>query len=252
MNVVVLSLCTALLTSSAGAFDHSHAKLDATLKQQVKNGRVHYAALKANRSNLDQYLAECSRVSQAEFGAWSPPQQLAYLINLYNAATLQLIIDHYPVKSIKDIGGLFKGPWKQECVGLFGQKVTLDHIEHQLIRPNYHEPRAHFALVCAANGCPPLRNGAYTAPHLNEQLEEQGRLFLRTPTKNRVDSAGKTVYLSPVFNWFSEDFERPGRSLLEFVTPYFTPADQKVLASSRDWKVRYTKYDWALNNASAN
>ena len=139
-------------------FDQSHSRFDRVLKKFVKDGLVDYAGLKANPGELRRYLDELSTPSEMDFGRWMEKEQLAFLINLYNATTLRLIVDHYPVKSIKDIGNLWKGPWDQPVVRLFGRKVTLNTIEHDILRKNYEEPRIHFALVCAARGCPPLRD----------------------------------------------------------------------------------------------
>jgi hypothetical protein len=250
MTKFLLGCCALAWTVSAAAFDHSHAALDRVLKQHVRDARVDYAALKSSRSDLDAYLRACAAVPEADFKRWPEAQQLAFLINVYNAATLQLIVDHYPVRSIKQIGGWFKSPWEIECVRLFGRPTTLDEVEHGLLRQNYDEPRIHFAIVCAAKGCPPLRTEAYTADRLNEQLADQGRTFLRTRANNRVDPGTRTVRLSPIFKWFSGDFARGDKSVLDFVTPYFTAADQQILASTRNWKIRYTDYDWSLNGAA--
>jgi len=241
-------LLLAALCAGAADFDHSYAQFDAVLKKHVRNARVDYPALKAGRAPLDATLKQFGAVTEGEFGRWTQPQQLAFLINLYNAATLQLIIDHYPLRSIKDIGNILKGPWKQEVVPLLGHTTTLDYLEHGVLRKRYNEPRVHFAIVCASIGCPPLRAEAYTADRLDAQLADQGRAFLQTPEKNRVDAADGTLFLSPIFKWFSEDFEKKSGSVVAFVTPFFAPADQSVLRTRRDLKIRYTDYDWSLND----
>jgi hypothetical protein len=251
MTKFLIAWCAIAGTVSVAAFDHSHEKLDRLLKQHVRNARVDYAALKTDRQPLDAYLLECSVVKEPDFRQWTEQQQLAFLINLYNAATLQLVASHYPVPSIKKIGGWFKGPWDQECVRVFGRTTTLDDLEHGMLRRNYREPRIHFAIVCAAQGCPPLRPEAYTAARLNQQLEEQARAFLRQRASNRVEPGQHTVYLSPIFKWFREDFEN-AEPILKFLAPYFPAEDQQRLAAERDWKIRYTEYDWSLNDASRN
>ena len=237
----------ALLAAAAHAFDHAHAAFDGVLKQNVSDGLVSYAALKAAPRALDDYLAALAAVPEAEFKVWSEPQRLAFLINLYNAATLRLILDHYPLKSIRSIGLLPGAAWKQEGVSLFGKKISLDHVEHGIIRQNYREPRAHFALVCAARGCPPLRAEAFVAVRLDAQLAEQGRTFLSQTEKNRVDATTGTVHLSPIFKWFSGDFEAASGSVVKFVTPFFSTAAQRALGS-REFKIAYTDYDWTLND----
>jgi hypothetical protein len=191
-------------------------------------------------------LPRCRRL----FKSWTKEQQLAFLINLYNAETLRLIIDHYSVRSIKDIAANSEGPWELPGVSLFGKKITLNHLEHGIIRENYDEPRIHFALVCAALGCPPLRSDPYTAEKLNQQLEEQGPRFISDSTKNRVDLERRIVYLSPIFQWFPQDFVKRSGSVLVFVEAYFPG---KVSNELRKWnfKIEYTNYDWSLNDFSS-
>jgi hypothetical protein len=233
--------------ASAEGFDHSHALFAGVLAQSVRDGRVHYGGLKERPEDLRSYLDHLSSVSEAQFETWLGEQRLAFLINLYNASTLDLIVQHYPVSSIKDIGSFFRGPWKQPVVSLFDEKTTLDHLEHGMLRKDYEEPRIHFALVCAARGCPPLRGEPYVAERLDTQLEEQGRSFLSTPEKNRVDLAERTVYLSPIFKWFADDFKGRGGSVLEFIRPYF-PAEVSAELRRGSFKVKYTHYDWTLND----
>src|SRR5687768_3343772 len=168
--VLVASLLLWLSTPGYGAdFDHSHAVFDKVLKAHVKDGLVNYTALKANPTDLNKYLDQLAAVSQSDFKKWNEKQQLAFLINLYNAATLRLIIDHYPTTSIRKIGSLLKGPWKQPVVRWQGKTTDLDTIEHKILRRQYKEPRIHFALVCAALGCPTLRNEPYLPTKLDEQ-----------------------------------------------------------------------------------
>lgn len=229
------------------AFDHEHAALSEVLQTHVReNGRVDYAALKQDPQKLLQYLDALAAVDEAAFRTWDEKQQLAYLINLYNAHTLQLILDHYPLDSIRDIGTLFMGPWDQEVVPLFGRHVSLDYVEHGILRKEYQEPRIHFALVCAAKGCPPLRREPYTAGSLEAQLEDQGRLFLAAPHKNRIDREKKIVYLSSIFKWFKKDFQAQHENILDFVKPYL-PADAAAAMAAEKYDVKYTDYDWTLN-----
>lgn len=234
------------LIVQAASFDHQHKLLDQTLRVYVKAGLVDYARLQHHRESLDEYLRASRAVSESDFDAWSPPQQMAFLINVYNAATLQLILDHYPVKSIKDIGGWFKGPWDQPIVHLWGRTLTLNYLEHDILRRRFQDPRIHFALVCAAKGCPPLRNEAYVAERLDAQLDDQARLFLAQRQKNRVDPEAGVVYLSPLFKWYRKDFEAKAGSLLKALQPYWPAEAAAALAKGR-FKIRYTDYDWSLN-----
>jgi hypothetical protein len=229
----------------AATFDQAHALLDSVLKQQVKDGRVDYADLVTHPNELNRYLDEMGRVPRPVFKAWSEPEQIAFLINAYNAYTLRLILDHYPVKSIKDIGSLLKGPWDQPVVRLFGETLTLNDLEHKILRVDYVEPRIHFALVCAAKGCPPLRAEAYVGARLEEQLADQARAFLGEATKNRIGTAERTVYLSPILKWYGRDFELTYGSVLAALKPYW-PNEWRAL-SLDGFKIRYTDYDWSLN-----
>ena len=236
-------------------FDHNHTALDRVLKQHVADGWVGYAALKAAPQPLDAYLATLAAVPEAEFKTWPEKERLAFLINLYNAATLKLIVDHYPVASIKKIGGFFNfgglgdGPWAQKVVRLFGRVTTLDYVEHEIIRKEYGEARVHFALVCAARGCPPLRAEAWTADRLEAQLDEQGKIFLGQTAKNRVEAKARTLYLSPIFKWFAGDFEAASGSVEKFVTPFLPEAARTALTAG-GFKISYTDYDWSLNDAA--
>lgn len=251
----VLLLISLLLATQAPAadsrvqpgFDSTHAALTRILSARVRNERVDYAGLKRSPEALRGYLDSLAGISRTEFEAWPRPEQLAFLINLYNASTLQLIVDHYPVKSIRKIGSLVQGPWQKPVVRLWGRLESLDHVEHVLIRPVFKEPRAHFALVCASIGCPPLRPEAYTGALLENQLSDQGRLFLSESSKNRFDPSTRTLHLSPVFQWFASDFEAPGSDIRTFVAP-FLPAETRAAVMMPGVKVRYTEYDWSLNS----
>ena len=234
------------LRAWSAPFDTMHAPWNAVLQQHVRKARVDYAALRAKPEMLDQYLAAVSQVTRAEFKAWSERDQIAFLCNAYNAYTLRLILDHHPVKSIKDIGSVLKGPWDQPVVRLFGETRTLNDLEHRMLRVDYAEPRIHFALVCAAKGCPPLRSEAFVGTRLNEQLDDQARAFVAESTKNRVDPDKRTVYLSPIFKWYSADFEVGDGSVLGHLKPYWR--DEWRALPLEKFKIRYTDYDWSLND----
>ncbi len=233
----------------ATEMDPSHRIFDKVLKRFVKDGAVNYAALKSDPKDLDRYLDQLSSVPEAEFKKWPVEEQLAFFINLYNASTLRFILDHYPVKSIRKLSNIFFGPWDQPIVRLFGIKTTLNALEHGRLRNNYAEPRIHFALVCAARGCPPLRSEAYHADRLNEQLEDQGRKFLSSQGKNFVDSQKRLLYLSPIFRWYADDFVKKYGSVKVFVQPYF-PSQMSSELSKAGYKIRYTSYDWSLNDSN--
>ena len=242
-STLLLLLATA---SRAAGFDPAHAAFGQVLAARVTNGVVDYAALKAAPTGLADYLGALAAVPEAEFKTWTEPARLAFLLNLYNATTLKLIADHHPVSSIKQIGGLIKGPWKQEVVRAWGRVFTLDELEHKIIRAKYPDPRAHFAMVCAAKSCPPLRSEPYTGDKLAAQLDDQARVFLAQTAKNRVDAAANTLWLSPIFKWFGEDFTAGGKTVPEFVAPFLPEAAAKQVRAG-GLKLRFTDYDWSLN-----
>lgn len=241
--LAMLALVAGPPAFAEGGFNHD--ALAAALARHVREGRVDYAALKARPAELDRYLGSMAAVSKAEFDRWAEPERLAFLINAYNAWTLRLILDHHPVQSIKDIGSFLRGPWDIPLVKLFGGTTTLNTLEHDIIRKEFAEPRIHFALVCAAKGCPVLRSEAYTGEKLEGQLTDQTRLFLATPEKNRVDAAGRVVYLSPIFKWYGGDFEAKSGSVLAFLQPHWPGGAGPV--DSDGYKIRHTDYDWSLN-----
>jgi len=213
-----------------------HKKFDNVLETYVSNGLVDYKSLLQNRKQFDDYLLSLSYVKESEYNSWDTNTKLSFLINLYNAATLQLIIDNYPVKSIKDIGNIFSGPWDKKVVKLFGKKISLDNLEHEIIRKHFDEPRIHFALVCAAKGCPPLRSEAYIGEKLDLQLSEQVKQYLQSSYGMVVDYNKNTVYLSSIFKWYSEDFN----SIDNFIKKYSS-------VDIANLKKKWIKYDWGLN-----
>ncbi len=257
------ALLALVVSSTAGAFDHSHQRYGALLKAHVAKGAVDYRALKANPRALNGYLDELASVSKQQFQKWSREEQLAYYFNLYNAATLKLIVDHYPVSSIKDIGGWLKGPWDQKVVRLFGDTITLNNLEHDILRKQYDEPRLHVALVCAARSCPPLRSETYTAQELDKQLDDQARVFLASPAGLRLDRRTATLHLSAIFDWYGDDFvgtftPKSGFSGLKpveaavahFCAGYLSDSDRLFLRRG-GYSIAYLNYDWSLNDASA-
>lgn len=247
----IFSLCLLVSIAKAQDFDHQHLTLNEILSANVdEDGLVDYDALAASPHQLLDYLGELAFVSRDQFDAWSEGDQLAFLINSYNAETLQLILDHYPLKSIKQIGGATGDPWEMPCVDLFGETMSLNQLEHGIIRANYpHEPRIHYAVVCAAIGCPPLRNEAFVGSRLNEQLDEQARKFLATPSKNYVDAKDGSLHLSPIFQWYGADFGATEAEMVAAIKQHLPPAAADALADQP--KISYTFYDWELNKKGA-
>lgn len=254
MRGIVLMLA-ALLGLPAGAAPASafdHAAFDALLHAHVRDGRVDYDAFKAAPS-FRGYLDALDRAAP---DAFAEPERLAFWIDVYNAYTIELIVQHDERESIRNINkflGLVaaKGPWKEPLVRAAGRRLTLDEVEHEIIRKQFREPRIHFALVCAAVSCPPLRSEAYVGARLEQQLDQQARLFLlHTPAGNRVDLAARRLYVSPIFDWFRQDFGGSDASIGRFIAQYHSPGPERDLLLSGAFELETTPYDWSLNSVA--
>jgi hypothetical protein len=267
----VAAACTALAIApapalaQAGAFDHEHAAWTALLKKHVvvlrggQASQVRYGAFAGDRAALKAYLDTLSAVPEATFASWSKPQRQAFLINAYNAFTVELILTRYPkLESIKDIGSLFQSPWKPKWVPLLSTKVSLDDIEHEMLRKRgaYDDPRVHFAVNCASIGCPALREEAFVPARLDGQLEEQARRFMADGSRNRYSAERGRLEVSKIFDWFGEDFRLGHRgigSLPEFLARYAdqlsADAGAREKIKGRQLDVSFLEYDWKLNDA---
>lgn len=245
---------TTPLASPAASFPHAvasstasaavdHSAFDKLLKKHVsEKGLVDYKGFKADEKAFTQYL---DLLSKNKPGSSAPKaEQMAYWINAYNAYTIRLILDHYPVQSIKDIGSKIKipfvtTPWAAKFFSIAGEKMSLDNIEHGILRKKYDDPRIHFALVCASVSCPRLRNEAYTAAKLDSQLDDQGRDFLNNPAKNKVGKS--SAQLSKYFDWYKGDWTKNGQTVAQWVNKYSTT---KMDANA---SISYLDYNWHLN-----
>ncbi|MBA4266927.1 MAG: DUF547 domain-containing protein [Comamonadaceae bacterium] len=244
------------------AFDHGFTAWNSLLKKHVRwlpdgtASQVDYRGFAADRTALKAVLDGMSALPRASFDAWTPAQQMAFLINAYNAFTVELILTKYPdLKSIKDLGSLLRSPWKQKFFNLLGEPRHLDWIEHEQLRPRYAEPRIHAAVNCASIGCPALRDEAFTATTLEAQLEDGMRRFMSDRSRNRVTNGRLEV--SAIFKWFREDFEKGHLGLNRVEDLFARYAAQlsdapEVQASLRQraLPVHHLEYDWALNALS--
>lgn len=220
--------------------------------------RVDYIGFAANRSALKAYLSTLSSVSVSTFGTFSKSQQKAFLINAYNAFTIELVLTRYPnLKSIREIGGLFSNPWKSKWITLLSSGVSLDDIEHTMLRKRgvYDDPLIHFGVNCASVGCPMLREEAYVADRLDRQLEQQTHRFLGDRSRNRWNPQARRVELSKIFEWYEEDFRSDHRgisSLKGFVAKHSDLlSDDKSaqdLMRSGMVEIDFLNYDWSLND----
>ncbi len=255
-------------SKAATAMPFDHSGYDAVLKAYVDDaGQVDYVGLGKDRAGLDAYVGALGRENQAQVAAWGRADQMAFYINAYNAITLARIINHYPPKgsgllhpkiSIRNISGV----WDKITNPVGGDNLTLEDIEHKILRVKYKDPRIHAALVCAAISCPNLAREAYTGARLEEQLDREAANFARNSAKSDVRPDEKRVYLSSIFDWFPEDFEhlasavpaatKAGGKTAElaggvgFIEKFGDPADAEFLRSG-DYKVKVLDYDWSLN-----
>jgi hypothetical protein len=181
---------------------------------------------------------------------WGRAERIAFWINTYNAFTVKLVLDHYPIASIRTIGWLPGAAFRERFIpmpGLKGGNVSLDDIENGTLRADFREPRIHFALVCASRSCPMLRGEAYRAKDLDRQLDDQARSFLGDSTKNRFDATTNTLHLSSIFKWFRVDFETAAGSLRAYVGRYLN--DPRAVEPGV--RIEFLDYDWSLNDRSA-
>ncbi|MBL6445118.1 DUF547 domain-containing protein [Fulvivirga sp. 29W222] len=240
--ILLLSACRGTTRQSAPE-PPVHDTWNELLQTHVdESGWVNYRGFIQDREKLESYLILLSD-HPPDKGVWSSDEQLAYWINVYNAFTVKLIIDHYPLKSIRDLDPWLSIPtintvWHKNFFKIGGKEITLDEIEHNILRREFEEPRIHFAINCASYSCPPLRSEAYRASIIDEQLNEQAIRFINDPQRNGIKN--DQVALSSIFKWFEEDFTR-GASLIEYVNQY----SQTHISDDAD--VVYMPYDWRLN-----
>lgn len=246
--------------TAASFFDQEHKVWSALLQEYVhEGGLVDYAGLGRDRSQFDLYISNLEGVSAKEFGTWKPQQREAFWINAYNAYAIQLILDNYPVDSIKDMGGFFSSVFDKRFIPLQNlvavdhrakasrsQALSLGEVEHGILFPISRQPLFHFAIVCASTSCPVLRAEAYTAESLDKQLKEQTRVFLADISRNSPKIVGGKLRISKIFDWAEDELDtyRGGirKLLLDFGPPSLVkdPALPKV-------KLKYRTYDWSLN-----
>ena len=254
-----------LLSASSGeAFDLRHSQWQALVEKHVVwideggGSQVDYAGFQEDRGQLKAYLDGLSAVTRKVFDGWSKTDQLAFLINAYNAFTVELILTRYPdLESIRDLRSLFRSPWKKKFFRLLGDERHLDWVEHDMIRAPgvYDDPRIHMAVNCASIGCPALRDEAFVGDRIDDQLEDGVRRFLRDRSRNRYDPRSETLEVSKIFDWYGGDFNQGHQgydSLEDFFAEYAvlltdTPEDaEKVRSGSVE--IRHLPYDWDLND----
>ena len=252
--------CTQLTMAN---FDHSHSQFTRVLTEFVKDGTVNYRNLQQKPDSFNEYIKQLESIKESEFDQWNQEEKLTYWVNAYNAFTINIILENYPIKkgkglkakmypenSIRQISGV----WDKINVKSGGKSFTLNDMEHEVLRKKFEEPRIHFAIVCASIGCPELWNHAYEAKHIDDQLEQATKRFVKNREKVRVDLTNGTLYLSKILDWFKEDFsEFKGETkygkyngVVSFCYGYFPKAVQNQLKSNR-LRIKWLEYDWSLN-----
>ena len=265
MKRFLLAFAAFALALPALAFDHAYKSWDDLLKKHVRyveNGnasRVSYAGLVKDHAALKAVLAEFSKVPKSEFDTWSKPQQQAFLINAYNAFTVEKILTRYPdIKSIRDFGTVFGNPWKDKFFTLLGEPAYLDKVEHEILRKEgvYDDPRVHVAVVCASIGCPMLRNEAFLPEKLDAQLDDAMRRFFSDRTRNRYNPETRRLEVSKIFDWYGKDFEKGHKGYASVKATAGKYADlladkpeDRALVRDQKAEVAFLDYDWSLNDA---
>lgn len=253
---ILLSVIFIILISVQNSYSQDSVSVkiyDNLLHKYIVNGLVDYENLVKDK-NLEKYIDALSKFDPSTLT--NKNDKLAFWINAYNAYTLKIIVDNYPISSINDLhsGGriiahiLKTTVWDKDFVIIDNKKITLNYIEHDIIRPKFKDPRIHFALVCGAMSCPPLRNEAYIGDKLDEQLNDQGKTFFADQSQNSFDGKNHIVYLSKILDWYGDDFgDSDSQILLRIKT--FLP--KKIAESVNDniikWKIDFKSYDWNLN-----
>ena len=253
------------------SFDHSYATYNSLLNRYVKNARVNYEGFINSIAKFETFLRTLGSVDENVFESWTEEQRLAFWINAYNAFTIKAIIDHYPIKRSFTLVGIFyapsdsilqiKGVWTKLQFRALGNMVTLDEIEHQILRKKFNEPRIHMAINCASISCPDLRNEAYTPEKLEEQLADASINFVNNPDKGvYVNEQSGKVKLSKIFKWFGDDFinnygskklfnnySLKENAVLNFTSEYIESEEVKEYLMNNKLKIGYLGYDWHLN-----
>jgi hypothetical protein len=265
MKRIALALVVLATSFCAFALDHSHKAWDDLLKKHVRYvqdgnaSKVDYSGIARDRAPFKAVLDEYQKVTKAQFDGWTKPQQEAFLINAYNAFTIEKILTRYPkIASIRDFGSVFGNPWKDKFFRLFGEPSYLDQIEHEILRRegSYDEPRVHVAVVCASIGCPMLSRDAFTAENLEGQLEGGMKRFLSDRSRNRYNPQTRKLEISKIFDWYGKDFEKGHKgygsvkaTMAKYADFLADMPDDRALVRGEKADVAFLEYDWSLNDA---
>ena len=242
--VISLALTLGLIAAAgphAATFDHSYQSYSGILAAVVRGPRVDYPALVGRKKDLDLAVSQFAAPSEDAERGWTRPERIAFWINAYNLFTLKAVADRYPVRGIREI----RGVWTELRLRAASRDLTLDDIEHRILRPVFKDPRVHFAINCASISCPPLREEPYLAARLDAQLDDAARRYLGSPLGLQLRD--RTLHVSSIFKWYGDDFGPNG--VLRTIATYGSKAAQDA-ARSPGARVRFLPYDWSLNDAA--
>ena len=266
--LTALGLLTAISVNNAVAQSYDHSPCDSLLQKFVVDGMVDYGGLQKNRELLAECMENLEKIDPKDFQSWPQDRQKAFWIDAYNVITIEGVVRNYPIKgggllsrmrfpsnSIRQISDF----WDTVFITVMGQDITLDDIEHEILRKEFKDPRIHFVLVCAAMGCPLLESKAFVADDVHQRLERAAENFINNPHKVRLDKVKDVLFLSSIFAWYKGDFPasdkaqrqfgkygKKERGVVAFVTEYLPMADVQYILDLQP-KIKYLDYDWSLN-----
>lgn len=226
---------------------------DELLKVYSNDGRVNYKAIKIDEAKLRMAITHIENIPKFEFSSFSENERKAFWINAYNLAVVKTVIDNYPIKKNFGLNAIrypknsiqqIENVWDRPILTVRGRVLSLNDIENKILRPEFKDPRIHFAIVCASIGCPVIRSEVYTADKLDQQLAEQIRIFIEDPKKVSYDRSKDVLYLSPIFKWFKGDFDEVG-GVVTFIKRYSD--DLWAGSLSQKTQIEWLGYDWSLN-----
>lgn len=262
---VMLLLCLTMPVEAA--FDQSHRLLSSELKQYSDGKGIHYRLWKEHQESLDQYLGELAAVDAAQYEQFSPAEKKAFWINAYNSIIIKIVLEHYPIHGSKayyppNSARQIPNLWEAFKYNVAGRVLNLYDIEHKIIRKEFKDPRMHFAIVCAAKGCPTLGSSAYTADRLNADLDLAARRYMSDPNHVQYDPEHNVLKLSKLFQWFPLDFissDRPAANsespptddevVLDYALSFAPQTIRQKFGDKKKVEVVYLPYDWSLNDA---
>lgn len=243
--IPILLVCLTQGSALAMEKPDIHGHWNQIISTYVRDGSVNYRGLKENQADRQKLDAYLDGLCKADISAFSGEQLLAFWINAYNAFTIKLILDHYPVRSIKDI----PNAWEQKIWCAAGTRLSLNDIEQIKLRKELKDPRIHFAIVCASKGCPDMQNRAYRADNANQMLDDTARLFFRQPKNFQAKKSGSTLILnlSQIFQWYGNDFGKTDKERIAFMLPFLPKDGAAAITQAQKIEIKYIEYDWSLN-----